>query len=458
MKAKLIITTLGLALTILSYADTVPDLPTNVTHVGELAVDLNTSWKRPINASIEILTNQTHNAETHANSAEITANTANENAVNAQQTANAANTIAQNAAATVKTFDTRLINAESDATSAQQIAAGANKTADAASIAAQEATTKVSSYDSRIATVESNATEAKQKANDAKQTADAAKSSADKVDQFDIRISTAENNAKEAKDSANKTEGFVTDLDEKYNTKLTNLSTRVDNIAKQGFAISDRVIYGHSGQSLQDVINIAQNDPNISPKLDADHPVIIKLAPTTYKITEPIKVPQGIIIDGENHAILEGGNLYIQPNTQFENFIAINANTFFYLDNHEVIKTNNIYFNNIKTNDVSTFVGEVERNNIPSYTLYFNQVETSNLLDITKLQHSYLNNITIRNSSASIVTTYCNKFDYYSTYQAHIINSIIQIYCSPIHSTQQYINNIGITTKIGSYDPNGNPL
>jgi hypothetical protein len=78
----------------------------------------------------------------------------------------------------------------------------------------------------------------------------------------------------------------------------------VDTVAKQGFTIQDRVIYGHKGQSLQDLIAIAQNDPNISPKLDADHPVVIKLAPIEYGITSKVIIPAGLVIQGEDQSLL----------------------------------------------------------------------------------------------------------------------------------------------------------
>ncbi len=323
MKTKLIIGGIALAMTSMGNAK-LPYLdPTHLPTLGSLISALNYGWADSIEDSIDEISAQTvqaethaSNAEAHANNAETAAKTASNKADTAITTANDANTIAQQAATKVASFDTRLINAESDATSAQQIASSANEQAKGATQTAQTASTKVDSYDSRVSAAESKATEAAttatETANTAKQTADSAKASADKVDQFDQRITTAENDAKEAKsdaqkagDDASKAQQNIAELDQIYSGKINALNKQIDDLNKIiKDEIADRTIKAQDWQSLDDLIKLAQTSPHIDPKLDADHPVIIKLAAKEYVMDHRIYIPAGVIIDGDNKATL----------------------------------------------------------------------------------------------------------------------------------------------------------
>ncbi|GGG05006.1 MULTISPECIES: hypothetical protein [Cysteiniphilum] len=328
MKIKALISGVTLGISTMANAN-VPHLdPHALPTLGSLITALN-DWESPINATSA----QAANAETHANNAESYANSA-------IQTATSANSVAQQAATTVKTFDSRLITAESDATSAKQIASSANDQAKAAVDTAQTAFDKANSYESRINMAEKNASDAQQTANTAKQTADSikgtadaakqaadkaselassasetanmakttadnAKSSADRVDQFDQRITNAENDAKEAKTDAKKAKQNVDEIEQIYSEKINVLSKQIDDLNKIiKDEVADRTIKAQDWQSLDDLIKLAQTSPHIDPKLDADHPVIIKLAPKEYTIDHSIYIPAGIIIDGDNKASL----------------------------------------------------------------------------------------------------------------------------------------------------------
>ncbi len=532
MKTKLIIGGIALAMTSMGNAK-LPYLdPTHLPTLGSLISALNYGWADSIDEiSAQTVQAETHasNAEAHANNAETAAKTASNKADTAITTANDANTIAQQAATKVASFDTRLINAESDATSAQQIASSANEQAKGATQTAQTASTKVDSYDSRVSAAESKATEAKQiadtakqtadgikatadaakaaadkaseaattateTANTAKQTADSAKASADKVDQFDQRLSTAESNAKDARNAsdkasttadkastaADKAMQFVNELDQKYDTKVKDLSTRVDTAKKQSFTVEDRVIYGHKGQSLQDLIAIAQNDPNISPKLDADHPVVIKLAPIEYRITSEVTIPAGLVMQGENQAILHfypNGYLMIGEANSFENLKVLVAEKADYGRGLVRVKTENltpkpIYFNHVvidadKEGDNFVFIlrDTIFTDKTAKLKLYFNNVTAKEGLLLHGKNWNfyprdlgfflYSDDIEINNSELNKIGS-CTQYDDYL--QERLIPLNIKILKTVTDFDKEILSTDGFCpgfTAIASYTKNG---
>ncbi|MBK2124343.1 hypothetical protein, partial [Fangia hongkongensis] len=118
----------------------------------------------------------------------------------------------------------------------------------------------------------------------------------------------AQNSVDELKyDVAQKTDTLstnISDLDDKYQQKTDAISKQINNLEPYGFTLNERVIYAKNGQSLSDLIKLAQSD-KITPKLDKDHPVTIKLMPNAvYDISkdEKLNFPSGLVIDGSNSA------------------------------------------------------------------------------------------------------------------------------------------------------------
>ncbi|WP_440616516.1 hypothetical protein [Cysteiniphilum sp. 6C5] len=304
MKIKALISGVTLGISTMANAN-VPHLdPHALPTLGSLIEALN-DWESPINAT----SSQAANAETHANNAESYANSA-------VQTATSANSTAQQAAKTVSTFDQRLITAEGNATSAKTTASSANEQAANASQTAQAAFDKANGYENRISVAEKNASEAQQTANTAKQTADSAKSSADRVDQFDQRITEAQENAKEANNTAESSKTYTKELDDKYSKKIEDVSDHINQIdLSLNQQTNSRVLYASNDKSLDSLINIAKTKFN---NLSANNPVIIKLAAKEYQGTT---IPDGIIIDGQNWAILTSTGLdyTVTGNVTFKN-------------------------------------------------------------------------------------------------------------------------------------------
>ncbi|WP_440682428.1 hypothetical protein [Cysteiniphilum halobium] len=372
MKIKVLICGFTLGVSTIANAN-VPHLdPHDLPSLGSLITALN-GWEDPLNAT----STQAANAETHANNAETTATTAKTQADTAAATANSANTIAQQAIKTVATFDTRLINAETDATDAKSKVQQAN-------VDAQEAKTSAIEAKNKAQQASVDAQEAKTSAIEAKDIATKAKESADKVDQFDQRITNAENNAENAKttaedakakaqtasDDATKAQQNVDELDQVYSGKIAALNKQINdlnNIIKD--EVADRTIKAQDWQSLDELIKLAQTSPHINPKLDADHPVIIKLAPKEYIIDHSIYIPAGIVIDGDNKA-----SLHRYRDARYNDQIILYAPG--KLSNLNLINDASVSTNR---NDIISAMVELvsESSDTPKYSFTFNNIHYS---------------------------------------------------------------------------------